>query len=552
MPRPSVRLSRGAIVDVRPDPETGSNRGDTGFTRLLFRLSLDGPISRDAKTPPARLLEHLLGDDFTALAGRWSTVAFSFAFAASAERACGNAGHALADDTRNRFFYAWVPFSTPLAEFVADLAALDGVDAESLSIDPPVTVWELRESLDPETAADAFNAFAQPWLDEDGINVVRAWQYPGARGQGVQVADIEQGWTFDHIDLYDTARPDRIRRVYGLNQAYMGHGTAVLGILAARDDGKGCTGAVPDAEFSCYAIIEDSGWDVPLQWAIDAAVFGVHPLTALKGEAAGALGGALPVGIQPLRKGDILLIEDQGSLPDLGITQVPVEVQLPVFFAIRDATDRGIIVIEPAGNGGIDLDDLAGRPDVHGLGYGTRDSGAILVGASTAGEGRERLASSCYGNRINCHAWGEGVFTTGDGWEGNDRFCYTLFGGTSAAAAQVAAAAAAIQGARKKTVAQPLEPMDMRNLLVQTGRSSSDPPGDRIGVLPDAEAAIRDFAGDPPGNTPAYPHPADNDLSGVRLCGAFSQVDDQPPAGLPLAPVFFLLGLLTGVVLMLI
>jgi subtilisin family serine protease len=501
---------------------------------------------------PAQVLERLLGDPFKALSGRWSTVAFSFAFAASAERACEPADQPPADDTRNRFFYAWVPFSTPLAEFAADLAAVDGVDAQSLSSDPPVTTWELRQSLDPEFAADAINAFAQPWLSDDGINVVRAWQYPGARGQGVRVADIEQGWTFDHIDLYDTARPDRIRRVYGLNQAYMGHGTAVLGILAARDDGTGCTGAVPEAEFACYSIIEDSGWDLPLQWAIDAAVFGVHPLTALKGEAAGALGGPLPAGVQPLRKGDILLIEDQGSLPDLGITQVPVEVQGPVFLAIRDATNRGIIVVEPAGNGGMDLDDLAGRPDVQGLGYGTRDSGAILVGASTAGEARKRVAASGYGTRVNCHAWGEGVFTTGDGWEGNDRFCYTLFGGTSAAAAQVAAAAAAVQGAHKHAVNQPLSPMEMRNLLVETGRPSAEPSGDRIGVLPDAAAAIRKFAGEPPGNAPAYPDPAANDLDGVRLCGEFGMAGDEPPAGPALAPAFFLLGLLTGVVLMLI
>ena len=87
-----------------------------------------------------RVLERLLGDPFKALSGRWSTVAFSFAFAASAERACEPADQPPADDTRNRFFYAWVPFSTPLAEFAADLAAVDGVDAQSLSSDPPVTI----------------------------------------------------------------------------------------------------------------------------------------------------------------------------------------------------------------------------------------------------------------------------------------------------------------------------------------------------------------------------------------------------------------------------
>jgi subtilisin family serine protease len=551
MPRPSVRLNRGSIIHVRHDEESEKLRGDTGFSRLLFRLSLDGPISRRPGGTPAHALDVLLGEDFRNLRGRWSAVAYSYAFAVSAEKAgrCDTDG--VPDDTRNRFYYAWVPFDTPLAEFVADLGSVEGIDAQSLTVEPPVTTWEARESLEPELAAENFDAFAQPWLGEAGINVLKAWQYPGARGQEVQVADIEQGWTFDHIDLYDTANPDRIRRVYGMNQAYMGHGTAVLGILAARENGKGCTGAVPEARIRCYAIIEDSGWDVPLQWAIDAAVFGVDPLRALKGEP--PPGGSDPSQpVEALRAGDILLIEDQGSLPDLGVSQVPAEVREPVFVAIKEATNREIIVVEPAGNGGFDLDDLAGRPDVQGLGYGTRDSGAILVGASTAGENPERLGSSCYGNRINCHAWGEGVFTTGDGWEGNDRFCYTLFGGTSAAAAQVAAAAAAIQGAHRSVKNRALTPMDMRNLLVQTGRPSADPSGDRVGVLPDTEAAIRQFAGEPPGSAPAYPNPADNDLSDVQLCGSFGAVGDSVPAGLPLAPVFFALGLLTGVVLMLI
>ncbi len=303
MPRPSVRLNRGVIRHVGPDEETERLRGDTGYSRLRFRLSLDGPISRKPGLPPAQVLEDLLGTPFRKLSTDWPKVAFSFVFAASAERVGPCERGVPADDTRNRWFYALVPFSLSLDAFAGELAAVNGVDADSLATDPPMTPWDAELSLDPDEAAEDLDAFAQPWLSGDGINVVKAWAYPGARGQSIRVADIEQGWTFDHIDLYDTARPDRIRRVYGLNQAYMGHGTAVLGILAARDDGRGCTGAVPDAEFRCYAIIEDSGWDLPLQWAIDAAAFGVHPLTALRGEAPGSLGGPLSDGVEALRAG---------------------------------------------------------------------------------------------------------------------------------------------------------------------------------------------------------------------------------------------------------
>lgn len=547
--RPTVRVENGAVLSAPRDDTADQTRGDTGYTRLLFPVDVPGPLRRKPE-PPADTLQDLLGEAFKGLRGRWPRVAYSYAFAASAERVHPGGPPADFDDTRNRYFYAWVPFDVSLADFVPALAALSGVRSAELSADPPVTIWEPQAAPDPDAAAEAFDAFSQPWAGPEGINAVEAWAYAGARGDGITIADLEQGWTLDHIDLYDTGNPDRIRRVYGLNQAYMGHGTAVLGILAARDDGKGCTGAVPAARIRCYSLIEDSGWDLPLQWAIDAVAWGVNPLIALQGEAPGTGGGPQAEGIHPLAAGDILLIEDQGSLPALDVTGAPAEVQFPVFVAIRDATNRGITVIEPAGNGGVDLDWLVSQPGVAGLGNGVRDSGAILVGASTAGDPRERTESSCFGARINCHAWGEAVFTTGDGWEGNDRFCYTLFGGTSAASAQVAAVAAAVQGAHSKSAGAPLAPADLRQALVASGRPSGNPATDLIGVMPDAYASIRAFAGEPPGNPPAYPDPADNDLSDVVLCGVeYDEFDDPAPA---LAPVFFVLGLLTGVVLMLI
>ncbi len=549
MSRPTVRVENGAVSPAPRGATSHRGRGDTGYTRLLFRVDVPGPVRRKPGAP-VEALEDLLGKAFRDLRCRWPGVAFGFAFAVSAEKVNAASPRSTFDDTRNRYFYAWVPFDTSLAGFVPDLAVLAGVDSASVSADPPVTVWEPLADLDPDDAAAEFDAFSQAWAGPAGINAVKAWAYAGARGEDMTIADLEQGWTLDHIDLYDTGNPDRIRRVFGLNQAYMGHGTAVLGILAAREDGKGCTGAVPAARIRCYSLIEDSGWDLPLQWAIDAAVWGVDPLIALRGEAPGTGDGPTAAGIHPLEKGDILLIEDQGSLPALDVTGVPAEVQLPVFIAIQDATSREITVIEPAGNGSVDLDDLAGQPGVAGLGSGAEDSGAIVVGASTAGGFRERLDSSCFGGRVDCHAWGEGVFTTGDGWEGNDRFCYTLFGGTSAAAAQVAAAAAAVQGAHRLFNGATLNPADLRQALKDAGQRSLNPANDRIGVMPDTYGTIRAFAGEPPGTTPAYPDPADNDLSDVVLCGvAYDEFDAPAPA---LAPVFFVLGLLAGIVLMLI
>ena len=152
-----------------------------------------------------------------------------------------------------------------------------------------------------------------------GIDAHFAWTH--ADGSGIGFVDLEQGWTLDHEDL-----PAPIP-VIGPSQQlseWTGHGTAVLGIVAAVDNDKGVVGIAPQAKVRVVS-----------QW------FGSHFNTA----------EAIAAAIDQMQAGDVLLIETTAP-PDAKLGWVPAEVQpLPlVFDLIKMATSIGITVLEPAGN----------------------------------------------------------------------------------------------------------------------------------------------------------------------------------------------------------
>jgi subtilisin family serine protease len=168
----------------------------------------------------------------------------------------------------------------------------------------------------------------------------------------------------------------------------------------------------------------------------------------------------------------------------------PLEAYQPVFDAIATATAKGIIVVEAAGNGNVDLD----GSNCEGLfDRSVRDSGAIIVGAGLAAN-RTRLVFSSYGSRVDVQGWGNAVTTTGygDAFPTLDvRERYTKgFSGTSSASPMVAGAAIAIQGVLKACGKSLLTPQQMRNLLVNTG-AEQPAGGGHIGPMPRVDAALR-------------------------------------------------------------
>lgn len=300
-----------------------------------------------------------------------------------------------------------------------------------------------------------------------GMDVRYAWSLEGGRGENVRLVDIEINWNLNHIDLRSIASSLFIH-VRGADpdpDANIDHGTAVLGILAAADDGIGITGIANRARLGL-----------------------INPRT----EGGLRLASAITEAASRLEPGDVILIEQQMIGPRFDVNTgrglVPPEFDPEVFDAIRAATDRGITVVEPAANGSDDLDHPAYRG---AFDRSKRDSGAIIVGASL-GEDRSRAEESNYGSRVDLHGWGRDVTTCGYGDlnRGRDTSYTSRFGATSAAAAMVAGAAALLQSIVKARGRPPLMPLQLRQLLVATGTPQSGDLSKNIGPRPNLRAAI--------------------------------------------------------------
>jgi len=210
--------------------------------------------------------------------------------------------------------------------------------------------------------------------------------------------------------------------------------------------------------------------------------------------------------VDSLQAGDVLLIEESFKYDGYGDDPLPVEVYPSIFNAIRKGTDKGIIIVEAAGNGGIDLDEFKDRNGKQILNRNSpdfKDSGAIIVGASTARVPHKRLAFSNYGSRIDVYGWGEYVDTldtyqnqNSKGQKVTDQNIinrYTSnFRGTSSASPIIAGAAVSIQGIAKEHLGKAYTPKELRAILSNpnTGTKSNNPSSDKIGVLPDLKAIL--------------------------------------------------------------
>lgn len=378
--------------------------------------------------------------------------------ALDAERAASEAesGEALAD--LNNYYVVAVTGSLSAAEFAARLNGLAFVE-----------VAEPQPAPSPAPATPDFSGqqgYGQ--APPTGIGRLDTLTHPGGDGKNITIADIEYSWLFGHEDLQ--LKPDKT--ILGTRTPFdffddTNHGTAVLGVLAARDNGKGVTGLAPKATIKVSpADTVEGGFDV----------------TFAIGVATGAL-----------KKGDVILLEQQAAVCGgaCGGDQVgcgPVEFFQATFDAIKAATAKGIVVVEAAGNGAVNLDGPAcnGRFD-----RSVRDSGAIIVGAGSA-VGRSRLFFSSFGSRLDVQGWGEQVTTTGYGDlfdTGTRRKQYTAtFGGTSSASPIVTGAVAMIQGALKGKKLAVATPKEMRKALTKTGQPQTG--ADLIGPLPDTNRAL--------------------------------------------------------------
>ena len=115
------------------------------------------------------------------------------------------------------------------------------------------------EALEDTSIDDPF--YACQWhLDQpngEDVNVKPVWDQ-GLMGEGINVAVVDDGMDWTHEDLIDNVNPDLNHDYTGegdINQTYEHHGTAVSGIIAARDNDVGVRGVAPRAAIYGYNMI---------------------------------------------------------------------------------------------------------------------------------------------------------------------------------------------------------------------------------------------------------------------------------------------------------
>lgn len=371
----------------------------------------------------------------------------------------------------NMWFALELVDGTDVDEFIEDLKALPNVDeAELAPIPQPLT------AVTPDFTAD------QDYLGPatDGIDATFSSTLTGGDGSGITIYDVEYSWNQNHEDLSKAAGVSLLldpgdSASDPFNDT--NHGTAVIGELIADDNTIGVTGIVPGA-------------DIGLAPA-NTTNLGYNPANAIL------------LAVDDAEPGDVILIEQQYLVCGTG-NYGPLEWIQSVFDAIQVAVANRIVMVEAAGNGGVDLDQAGCN---NRFDRTNRDSGAIIVGAggSPLGNDRRRLGFSSYGSRVDVQGWGEDVVTTGYGMaapngyrdpddpDDPDTWYRFTFGGTSSASPIVAGAVASLQGIALEQFKTPILPFQMRKLLVDTGSPQLGNVAEHIGPRPDLRAAIAEI-----------------------------------------------------------
>lgn len=314
-----------------------------------------------------------------------------------------------------------------------------------------------------------------------GVGADFAAMFPGGRGEGQHFVDVEDGWTLEHDSL--VAHRIGPPLVGSIDDRSRPHGTAALGIVCGSSITGGYIGLAPEV-----ASVHVSSRVNDVQAAIRAAIDKLSEI----GER------------DPGHGGGVLLLETQAHVagPRGAMCHLPIETLPEIFELVRGASRRGITVIEAAGNGcdaivpetGANLDDYVDEHGVHVLRRDSPrgDSGAILVAAARSGvtQGQHRrFASSNYGSRIDCYAWGEAVRAPSSTSRPpfSTTSCTSDFGETSAAAAIIAGVALIVQGVMAQAESgRRLSPQRLREILSDPALGTSGTGADgRIGVMPD-------------------------------------------------------------------
>jgi len=383
-----------------------------------------------------------------------------------------NTGQDLAN--LNNFYQFYIPQNPKPLDIVREVLTWDITETAfylpqwqlACTDDPPATLnWE----------AD------QPYLDPAplGINAEYSWNYHPTLGRGradYWCIDVEMDWSENHEDF-----PQAFQVLGGGDAGGAAdHGDAVMGIVAACNNGFGITGISSNVTPKAISWPTRSGITHQDKWI---SAFNLAAAYLLPGESY------------------LIEIHYYGPDPGFGCDSVcgncsqfrfiPVEYWDNVFTAIQTHTANGFIVYEAAGNGQMDLNN-----PVYGNRFqrSFRNSQAILVGAALP-ETREAECWSNFGSRVDLQGWGRDIFTLGYGnlWQGTadpdrSQWYTSSFGGTSGATPIAAGAGNLLQGISQGKFGMTLSPDQVRDYLSATGTAWT---GSRdVGERPDLAQAI--------------------------------------------------------------
>jgi hypothetical protein len=298
---------------------------------------------------------------------------------------------------------------------------------------------------------DNWSAIHLDYLGLEGIDIRGLWSRMVHPLLSVRFAEVEIDWSLTHQflgGLIDGACHDNM---FG----FADHGTAILSVILSVL-GKPFANAP-----------ESTPWGPATEGHVVSSVapmvnspFMPNPVNeAAIVEAAGTL-----------QAGDVLLLEIEKT-PNGFPKPLPIEAEQATWDVIRAVTANQVIVIEPAGNGGVLLDNIVLDngvfstkqllPDgsLHPFVDPARDSKAIMVGAGDALNRYAPLGSSNLGQRVDCFAAGTGVVSTCT-LQGNDPLPYATNGikQTSVAGAIMAGATMQLQAYLRARGVAPLTP----------------------------------------------------------------------------------------------
>ena len=221
------------------------------------------------------------------------------------------------------------------------------------------------------------NLFSLEWhLQNDGLNGLKenadintqdAWVI--SRGAGVKVAVIDTGFDLDHPDInYDGIGFDVLENRVGAAaplRSIERHGTAVAGVIAAKDDGIGVVGVAPEAK--------------------------IIPIRLLSDGPGGNVSSILLAHQKAIELGAQIINNSWGSTASTDLTQIEKDLYQELYEEANNG--KGVLVVFASGNSGANnLNYAPEARDLSTIAVGSTDSSDKRAGYSNYGAGLDLVA----------------------------------------------------------------------------------------------------------------------------------------------------------------